>query len=562
MLNSLSVSKKGAIAFLGLALIATLCGLVAFTSVSQGNTSSDILAQSNAYEKEVESLRIDILDQVLAARSFALTGDPQMVQVSNQLTPVIEQQLNALEAQAAFIEPSFAAHVSEIRNGWQSWLGQHTHVQFRLMRSPLTFDLARAMEVTGQGDALLQNVFTAFDNFTAAAAARSAQLMQNKDAALSRAEFVSVGGAALVTLLAILFGFLNHRLISAPLNRLAITTNELAAGDTDQVIDMDKRSDEIGALAKALDVFRVNIQRTRSLEEESTTTREQADKDRQAMLADMAERFESTVLSVTESMIDEFDQLNDSATQMSSLAESTAQRSQSVADASAHATGNVNTVASATEELTASIAELNQQVHGVSSAAGDAAGGVDRSNQSVARLQDVVARIGDVTKLITDIAEQTNLLALNATIEAARAGEAGKGFAVVATEVKALAEQTGKATEEIDAQISEMRLAADDSIKATSSVAEMVKDIAERTSAMAAATEEQNAATAEIARNVTEAADGTSTVTNAMSEMIEAAANTGQMSTTMSSSIQDLHERSRTMREAMGEFLSKVRAAA
>jgi methyl-accepting chemotaxis protein len=562
MISNLSISKKAGAAFVGLALIAATAGTVSIFSIEESQQAAEQFMEVNDFARDMEDLRNDILDQVLASRTFVMTGDQSLDDRSQTLNGDITAIFNELEAESADVDTRFTARVQEIRATWQTWFANHAEVQFALMRDPMTVDLARAMETTGQGEALLDPMFGAFSALASDVEARNGELLAAKKAALSRASLVTIVGSVLITLLAALFGVLHYVLISRPIRQLSETTERLANGETEHEIGFRDRGDEIGTMADALRIFRDNLLRTAALEEETAGQREKAEQERRAVLNDMAERFESTVLTVTESMIEEFDRLNASATEMSGLAESTAERSQSVANASADATNNVNTVASATEELTASIAELNQQVNGVSSAAGDAAGGVDRSNQSVSRLQEVVARIGDVTKLITDIAEQTNLLALNATIEAARAGEAGKGFAVVASEVKALAEQTGKATEEIDAQISEMKLAADDSIDATASVADMVKDIAERTSAMAAATEQQNAATAEIARNVSEAANGTSTVTNAMGEMSEAASSTGQMSATMSTSIQDLHGRSRSMREAMSEFLTKIREAA
>jgi methyl-accepting chemotaxis protein len=562
MISNLSISKKAGAAFVGLALIAAIAGTVSVLGIHKSERTAEQFMEINNFARSMQDLRNEILDQVLAARTFVMTGDQALKDRTETLNSHIASIFDELTAKSTEVDSRFTPRVEEIRTAWQTWFTDQTEVQFGFMRDPMTVDLARAMETTGQGEALLDPMFQAFGGLASDVEVRNNELLADKKAALSRAALVTIVGSVLITLLAALFGILHYGLISRPIRRLTTTTERLANGDTEHEIGFRDRGDEIGTMADALRVFRDNLLRTAALEEETSGQREKAEQERRAVLNDMAERFQSTVLTVTESMIDEFDSLNASATKMSGLAESTAERSQSVASASADATNNVNTVASATEELTASIAELNQQVNGVSSAAGDAAGGVDRSNQSVSRLQDVVARIGDVTKLITDIAEQTNLLALNATIEAARAGEAGKGFAVVASEVKALAEQTGKATEEIDAQISEMKLAADDSIEATASVAEMVKDIAERTSAMAAATEQQNAATAEIARNVSEAANGTSTVTNAMGEMSEEASNTGQMSTTMSASIQDLHARSQSMREAMGEFLAKIREAA
>ena len=429
------------------------------------------------------------------------------------------------------------------------------------MRKPETVDLARAIEVTKDSTELLEAVRNNSQAFSSAIAGHRAASVELQNSALSIVWMIAVASAALITSVAVLLGFLNHALVSRPLTQLCDITQKLAQGDTDQSVDFGKRSDEIGSMGRALDVFRDNLIRTRQLEADTSQQRLDAERQKREEMEQVASDFEATVMTISDEIIAMLDQLNGSSTSLSDIANQTNEQAVSVSAAAEQATTNVNTVASATEELSASIRAITEQVRTSSEIASKAEVEVGRSSEAVGTVQRVVARIGDVTKLITDIAEQTNLLALNATIEAARAGEAGKGFAVVASEVKALAEQTAKATEEIDRQISEMRDAADASTSASEVVAGLVQEISENTNAMSGAAEEQNVATTEIARSVAEAAQGTASVSESIAQVSHGAGETGKLSSDMKQSVVQLHERSDNLQRAMREFLTKVRAA-
>ncbi|MBZ0147507.1 MAG: methyl-accepting chemotaxis protein, partial [Pseudorhodoplanes sp.] len=301
--------------------------------------------------------------------------------------------------------------------------------------------------------------------------------------------------------------------------------------------------------------------RVGEIERERVAFQERAAGEQKAAMHKLADEFEAAIGKIVNSVSTASVDLEAAAGTLTGAAENTQNLSGMVATASEQASSNVQSVAAATEQMSASISEIARQVQDSSNYAGEAVKQAEKTDGRISQLAQAASRIGDVVRLITEIAEQTNLLALNATIEAARAGEAGRGFAVVAQEVKALAEQTAKATGEIGTQVAEMQMATQDSVSVIKEIGGTINRISDIASAVAAAVEEQGAATAEIARNVGEAAKGTSQVALNITDVNRGAGETGTASSRVLASAQSLSGESRQLKLEVERFLNTVRAA-
>ncbi len=367
--------------------------------------------------------------------------------------------------------------------------------------------------------------------------------------------------AGLALALGAVLSFVIVSAIVKPVNAMTQAMESLSNGDLETQIPAVGQKDEVGEMATAVQVFKDNAIQVKKMQQEQQAAEERAAEEKRQMMHGMADDFESNVGSVVESVASASSQMRDSAASMSTIAEQTTNQSSAVAAASEQASANVQTVAASAEELSSSISEINRQVSRSSQVSSSAMDEATSADAKIKGLAVAVEKIGEIVQLITDIAEQTNLLALNATIESARAGDAGKGFAVVASEVKNLATQTGRATEEISRQIDAVRTETNESVAAIEGVTKTIGEINEISSAIAAAVEQQSAATQEIARNVEQAAAGTQEVNSNITEVTHASGQTGTAAGEIAEAANDLTSQSETLKSQVSKFLTQVRAA-
>ena len=351
------------------------------------------------------------------------------------------------------------------------------------------------------------------------------------------------------------------RSIANPINAMTAAMRRIAEGDMSTSIAALGRGDEVGAMAQSVKIFKDNMIETTRLRGEQDVLKAQADADRKLLLSRMADEFERGVRSSLDTLAGAASDMQATSKSMSGTAGEASHQASGVAAVAEQASTNVQTVAAATEELSSSVSEIARQVTQSTEIAGQAVAEANRTNLTVQGLSAAAQKIGDVVKLISDIASQTNLLALNATIEAARAGEAGRGFAVVANEVKSLASQTAKATDEISAQVAAMQGATAEAVQAIEGIGRTIGAINEITSAISVAVEQQGSATAEIARNVQEAAQGTGQVSSNIASVNQAAVKTGSAAAQVVSSAEQLSGQAANLRTDVDRFLANIRAA-
>ncbi|MEO3428792.1 methyl-accepting chemotaxis protein [Pelagibius sp. CAU 1746] len=558
LINNTKISIKLIAAFATLVFIIACLSGVTFFQLGQARDRVADTTRVNAVTGDMEAMRQEVAKQQAAVRGLLLSGNREYIQEYTSAKAEYDRLFDSLQSRLTVDEAkqlivSAGAQISK-------WQADIVTRQISLMHNPLTVDEARVLEANGYGERMLDAANRDLTELAQLAKELTARNAEAVDSAFDFTLMALMAGTAIAMLFAAAAWFVLSRAIATPINGMSAFMGGLAEGHYDEQTANQDRGDEIGMMAKSVEFFRQRLIENREMEARAAKENEEKAA-RAKRIEDMTNEFDKASSQLVASVADGSSELKQVATSMSGIAQRTEEMSTSVAAAAEQASNNVETVASATEEINASLAEIAGQVSRATEVAQGAVKAAKDTTGVITGLREQSDSIGDVVKLINEIAEQTNLLALNATIEAARAGEAGKGFAVVASEVKGLATQTAKATEEISAQIASVRGESENAVSAIDHISTVIQQIDEITTAIAAAVEEQTAATREIARNVAEASRGTSDVTSNITQVKGGAGETGSASRNVLTASEELSQHAERMRDTVQSFIATIKAA-
>ncbi len=558
--QNLSIRSKVMTAFASILIVTAMLGGFAINRLATVNSATEIvtgnyLVASNALgEVAFNSMRFR---QLQAAHLVQSTPEAKAKEAKT-MAATLEEINKAWTKYDATVDPGVERGLADkVMPAWKASVDLNDHFMELSNAGQLAAATAFYTGEMRTANRAYQDALTAVQDYQIVAADKQAK-SSSETYSLSRTLIISA--LVFAAALCVAMGWLIVSGVSTPIRAMTGAMSRLAQHDLTTEINGVGRKDEVGQMAAAVQVFKTSMIEGDRLKAEQEEAQRIAAA-RGAKVDKLTRDFDTRVQGVVQTVASQATQMEASAQSMSATAEETTKQANAVAAASEEGAANVQTVASATEELSTSISEISRQVAHSSQIAAQAVTESAKANEMVQGLLNASQKIGEIVALINEIADQTNLLALNATIEAARAGEAGKGFAVVAAEVKNLATQTSKATDDIRSQITGVQGATQDAVNAIASIGKTIGEIDQISTAIAAAVEQQGAATQEIARNVEEAAKGTQEVSSNIGGVTEAANGTGAVANQVLTSARSLSEQSGELRSLVQTFLSEVKAA-